>query len=227
MNKKLMIIILFAINVVAKDKYHDAYNNNALKWYRVSPERQALYTEIFAFAKPVIAHNKIIMQKNGYKCGVIFDVDETLLDNSAYYEYNEINNRKFNIDSWNKFVNMEVSVAQKGAVSITKYVHSLGCYVNLVTNRLNIVRNATINNLRKQGIYFDQILLANGDEERKLMRFQAIINGESPSFIKNKQVIIGYFGDNIRDFPISNVKTFNNFGKLYFALPNPMYGSWQ
>lgn len=227
MKKLILAILMVQFIIIVKAENIANYNNAAIKWYRMSPERQALYTEIFSLSKKVLLHNKIAMQKKGHKCGVIFDIDETLLDNSAYNEYNEINNKNFNIDSWLKFVNTEASVAQKGAVDITKYVHSLGCYVNLVSNRLNVAKQATINNLRKQGIYFDQVLLANEDKERKLVRFQAIANGKSPSIIKNKQIIIGYFGDNIRDFPIKNIKSFDNFGKLFFVLPNPMYGSWQ
>jgi predicted secreted acid phosphatase len=47
-------------------------------------------------------------------------------------------------------------------------------------------------------------------------------------------VVLEWVGDNIQDFPrlsqaIRNDadSAFSRFGDSFFALPNPMYGSWQ
>ena len=45
--------------------------------------------------------------------------------------------------------------------------------------------------------------------------------------------VVEWLGDNILDFPgmtqdaRNDPAAFSEFGKRYFILPNPMYGSWQ
>jgi predicted secreted acid phosphatase len=66
-------------------------------------------------------------------------------------------------------------------------------------------------------------------------------NGDYQNIIATAKLkpinVIGYFGDNIQDFPamfqnkLQDVdqedKIFSEFGKTYFAFPNPTYGSWE
>ena len=64
--------------------------------------------------------------------------------------------------------NPEKSVALPGVVAFTHLVHKLGGYVSMVSNRDgsfsddsgNVV-TTTVANLKQQGVYFDQVLLAN------------------------------------------------------------------
>ena len=52
-----------------------------------------------------------------------------------------------------------------------------------------------------------------------------------------KRQVLGYFGDNIQDFPNimqadaikqdPNSDFYTKFGQEYFSLPNPGYGSWE
>lgn len=101
--------------------------------------------------------------------------------------------------------------------------------------------SATIENLKKQNIFFDQVVLANHTQSKepknKNPRFYAVKSGTYDaenmvwSNILKPHQIIAYFGDNIKDFPNltqnAENKIFDNFSHGYFIMPNPMYGSWQ
>lgn len=240
----LVVNLAFANNPITKavttksscvvGNRRSASDYQAVKWYQVSAERKALFSQVYEMSKPVLAANRRKLAK-GEACGVILDIDETVLNNSAYAEVNDAKCGSWSYASWNKFVDSKVSKPLIGAASLTHYVHdTLGCSVNLVSNRLNTTLKATKELLKDSGIYFDQVLLSANEKDRdKNPRFKAIIAGTSPSTIKHKQVIIGYYGDNIQDFPNSKQSQYNDdsskyklFGKKYFILPNPMYGSW-
>jgi predicted secreted acid phosphatase len=48
-----------------------------------------------------------------------------------------------------------------------------------------------------------------------------------------KLTVVAWVGDNIQDFPRltqasrNDPAAFADFGRRYFVLPNPMYGSWE
>lgn len=237
--KLVSVIFILGMNSAVAAMHLNNQNNNynATIWYRESAEKNALYREIFQLSKPALFNAKKQDVKSGTQCGVVFDIDETLLDNSWYGYHNMKNNTTYNDHSWDKFLNDEVSTALPGAKDITAYVHSIGCTVNLVSNRDIHSLKVTEDVLQSQGIYYDQILLAeksyHGD---KNSRFEAIEKGVPPSKFNYKQTIIAYYGDNIQDFYHSEQNKFaeknmsssdyQNFGIHYFVLPNPMYGSW-
>lgn len=237
--KLVGVILVLGMSNVALAESLDTQNNNynATIWYRQSAEKNALYREIFQLSKPVLLKAKKQDVKSDTQCGVIFDIDETLLDDSLYGYNNMKNNKPFNDQSWNQFLNDKVSTALPGAQNITAYVHAIGCKVNLVSNRNISTLKATKEVLKRQGIYYDQVLLAeNAYHGDKNSRFEAIEKGIAPSQFKYKQTIIAYYGDNIQDFPHSyqnqyvgknlDGSAYQNFGVHYFVLPNPMYGSW-
>ena len=91
----------------------------------------------------------------------------------------------------------------------------MGGYVSLVSNRnghekdpktgKNLLQ-ATIANLNKLGICYDQVVLANSSDGNKNSRFEAVATGNYPAdMIVSKKLpahrIIAFFGDNIQDFP--------------------------
>ncbi len=63
-------------------------------------------------------------------------------------------------------------------------------------------------------------------------RFEAVARGTTPAGLP-PLTIVAFLGDNIFDFPgLSQAiaqqsdDAFAKFGKEFFVLPNPMYGSW-
>ncbi len=172
-----------------------------------------------------------------HQWGVVLDIDETVLDNSQWNHEQALHNES---GSWDNFASKGISVPTPGAKKFLHDIHLMGGYINLVSNRSNTLRSATIKNLDAQGMYFDQVLLDTTNTGTSFVnknpRFEAIITGKSPSILP-PQKIIACFGDNIQDFPAhlqkqminenSNGKAYNSFGVTDFVLPNPMYGSWE
>ncbi|MDQ5922159.1 MAG: hypothetical protein QG673_2218 [Pseudomonadota bacterium] len=241
----LIYLLLPISNLFAIDNYYNennienSKNYDSILWYKTSAEKIAIYREIFELSKPILLNAKKNKIKSGYVCGVVFDIDETILDSSEFNYKILQEGKEYGSSSWKKYANAsKYTIAIPGASDITNYVHSIGCIVNIVTNRSTLTLLPTKEILNKYNIYYDQILFVETGikDKDKNSRFKAIINGKYPSKIKYKQQIIAYYGDNIQDFPDSYQKNYFNkdssnniydkFGTEYFCLPNPMYGSW-
>lgn len=66
---------------------------------------------------------------------VILDIDETVLDNSAYNAWAVQNNQSFEPKSWTAWIALEAAGAVPGAASFTQQAAKLGVDVFYVTNR--------------------------------------------------------------------------------------------
>jgi len=254
-NLKFILLGLCMCNyTLAKDLNYKPVNessNNyqAVKWYRSSAEKVASYNQVFKIGLDYVKTHS----PKGKAWGVVLDIDETTLDNSwAYVKYDGVGATD---DEFSRYVVLpEKSVALPGVVNFTCQVKKLGGYVSLVSNRdgsyvngNKSVMSSTLNNLKNQGVCFDQVVLENQRQQKqgasnKNPRFAAIANGTCDnarmvcSNILPKHEVIAYFGDNIQDFPLlrqselldakDDDKRYAKFGDGYFVLPNPIYGSW-
>lgn len=224
----------------------------AVQWYRNAAEKTALYRQTYAAGTTYVENWVHAHHPKPKSWGVVLDIDETVLDNSWYFD--QCQSLTPTEAEFSRYISLEQkSSALAGASAFTHFVHGQGGYVTLISNRDGAcceegsVMGATINNLEKQNIYFDQVILANHSQSKyptnKNPRFEATINGKCDpqnmvcSTTLPAHEVIAYFGDNIQDFPHffqkevhnlpSDDKTFDRFPKGYFILPNPMYGSWQ
>lgn len=228
-----------------------ANDYRSIQWYRTSAEKNALYREIFLLGEEQIKMKKRFMKLRPQQWGVIFDIDETLVDNSQHSFENALRCQELHSNGSTAYFIREASIATPGAKQITCAIKKMGGYVSLVSNRngheqdpktgKNLLE-ATAGNLNKLGICYDQIVLANSVDGNKNNRFKAVATGNYPAdMIVSKKLpahrIIAFFGDNIQDFPEMfqkkmdkenpNSSSYGRFGVSYFILPNPLYGSWQ
>ena len=208
----------------------------AVTWWRDSAERKAIYREVFLIAQQKIQKKVVSEKLQPRTWGVIVDIDETILDNS---EWNKANIHGHCYD-WDDYAAKKFARAIPGAKTFLQSIHQLGGNVNLVTNRSERLRQVTEKNLHEEGLYFDQILLKPNEHQAwysdKNQRFNAVITGSKPSQLK-AQHIVAWMGDNIQDFPRlkqtqvnqlnGNNKVYDEFGEMFFIIPNPMYGSWE
>ncbi|GAB4224427.1 MAG: 5'-nucleotidase, lipoprotein e(P4) family [Francisella sp.] len=240
----MFIVMVFFFNT-AYTTSCDALNIDGVQWYHDSDEKKAIYLEIYNLAMHKIKHQVKKKHLKKEKWGVILDIDETILDNS-WLEYENYKNYSFDENKFRQGIIDQKAKALPGAAQLTNFVHKLGGYVSLVTNRYGgdpKLIKATEENLTKEGIYYDQILFLNDkvkNPKDKNQRFEAVVSGKySEDIITTKKLpahqVIAYFGDNIQDFPkmtqenmrnVANDK-FDIFGKKYYIFPNPMYGSWK
>jgi 5'-nucleotidase (lipoprotein e(P4) family) len=221
-------------------------NYQAAKWYRDSAERIAQYNEIYTLGLEKI-QQKVKQQKLGKKnWGVILDIDETVLDNSEYAKEDVLTCNNASLKGFYAFAEQKLSIATPGASNFTCKIQKLGGKVVLITNRDgtfdNKIQKATIDNLKSAGICFNNVVFANGPKDNnKTPRFEAVTVGKYNNIIATGKLpqlkILGYFGDNIQDFPNitqseaikqdQNSDFYKKFGQDYFSLPNPTYGSWE
>ena len=163
---------------------------------------------------------------------VVVDVDETVLDNSPHQAFIVINRLPFTPEVWTQWVNERKAKAIPGAAEFLTYANRKGVRVFYVTNRDEIHRQATIDNLKQTGFpdASDETVLIRTTESGKEARRQKIME---------KHRIVLLIGDNLND--LSNVferksvadrfaevdKTREMFGKKFIVLPNAMYGDWE
>ena len=199
-----------------------------IHWFRNSAEMRGIYLEIYHLAADRL---DVLAAENAPQTwAVIMDADETVLDNSAFEK--ELGRAPYTEKAWSAWVERKASGALPGAVEFTRTVHRLGGRVIIVTNRDSAQCGATRENLKADSIDADLVLCrtTTGD---KNPRFEAVVAGTASPSLRALKVLM-YFGDNIQDFPkLSQALRdgadagYANFGKSWFLLPNPMYGSWE
>jgi 5'-nucleotidase (lipoprotein e(P4) family) len=169
---------------------------------------------------------------SGTAWGVILDADETVLDNSAYAMRRARVDSGYTEESWSAWVRDTAATAVPGAVEFTRRVHGLGGRVVIVTNRADSLCALTRVNLRRVGVDADLVLCQPGAQTDKNPRFEAVERGTASPTLP-ALVVVEWIGDNIQDFPHRTQSVRDDpgawalFGTRYFALPNPVYGSWE
>ncbi len=187
----------------------------------------------------------------GLPTAIILDVDETVLDNSPFQVL--LGDKPFNRADWDAWVARADAEAVPGVVDFLAEARAAGVAVFLVTNRDCAPRETggaacpqesdTLANLRRVGIETGpEFLMLSGERsawtDEKKVRREAIA--------RNYRVIM-LFGDDLGDFlpcvrarvispcdrsatAASRTRMVNEYagywGRGWFVLPNPMYGSW-
>ncbi len=253
-----IILVLFACNQT-KDKSQVALRGNpemndrncsseylaqAVLWYQRSPEMQALYLQSFAMAKIALANNLKHKSFPKKKNAVVVDIDETILNNSAYEGCLYVNNKTYSDSSWNAWVGDAKAEPLPGAVDFLKYVKKSGCEVFYVSNRSKETQTElTLQNLKKydlpdadkEHLLFktkgDTTLTGRTTKEKRRLKIENELNYEIlllcgdqvADFDKAFDIEKGLTENQIRD---SITKYQDRFGKKYILLPNPMYNDW-
>ena len=169
---------------------------------------------------------------------VMVDIDETVLDNSPAQAYGIKNGKTFNLKDWYAWGEMRKAKAIPGAVDFLNYAASKGVKVFFVSNRDEVQKQATMDNLRNAGfkdVTVDNVLLRQVDEKG------APISTKEPrrQIILQKYRIVFFMGDNLDDHSdvferksvadrfaeVDKVKDW--WGKRFIVLPNAMYGTWE
>jgi acid phosphatase len=203
---------------------------NDVKWVRGSAEYPALTREVYAMAADRLP--ELARSAPAERWAVILDADETVLDNSEYQRRRAVAHAPFDAKSWTAWVNERAARAVPGAVEFTRRVHALGGRVAIVTNRSMAECDATRDNLRSIGVAADVVLCEPPNEADKNPRFQRVQEGSASPGLP-ALTVVEWLGDNIQDFPSltqavrADTAALGQFGKRYFVLPNPMYGSWE
>jgi len=239
---KLSILTITAAAVLSACTHHHAVENHdqlklqnqaalGVVWMQQSGEYQALAHQAFNTAKMAFDHAK---QAKGKKKAVVVDLDETMMDNSAYAGWQIKNGQGFSQETWTKWVNARETAAIPGAVEFANYVNNHGGTIFYVSNRLEKgEREGTIGDMKRLGFtgVSEKTLLLKADKSNKSARFKTITD--------QGYDIVLYVGDNLNDFGDTTYRKPNaerrdfvsknakDFGNKYIVLPNPNYGDWE
>ena len=163
---------------------------------------------------------------------IVVDIDETVLDNSPANAYAAKNNLAFNIRDWYAWGEMRKAKAVPGAVDFLNYAVSKGVKIFYISNRDEVQKQATIDNLKSVGfadVSAENVMLRQTESTKEPRRLAVVATYR----------IVMLMGDNLDDF--SNVferksildryaetdKARELFGKRFIVLPNAMYGTWE
>lgn len=163
---------------------------------------------------------------------IIVDIDETVLDNSPSQAYGIKNGAAFNLKDWYAWGEMRKAKAVPGSVEFLNYAVSKGVKIFYISNRDEVQKAATIENLTKVGfndISADNVLLRDKESGKDSRR----------AVVAAKYRIVLLAGDNLDDFSsaferksvadrfaeVDKVK--DQWGKKFIVLPNSMYGTWE
>jgi 5'-nucleotidase (lipoprotein e(P4) family) len=202
----------------------------ALRWMRRSAEYRALARQTYAFAALRLA--ELARGRPAGTWAVILDADETVLDNSEYERRRAIVDSGYTDASWAAWVREQAAGAVPGAAGFTTTVQHLGGRVAIVTNRADSLCADTRSNLARAGIATDLVLCMLPGGSDKNPRFERVQQGTAAPGLP-ALTVIEWIGDNILDFPHltqavrADSTALAEFGRRFFLLPNPLYGSWE
>lgn len=225
--------------------------SNAVKWQTLSQEYRYITRTIYQRATERLQNRGI----PNTPWVVVMDIDETVMDNSAYQVNLDQTGTFYSSASWAKWIEMEQATLVPGAKSFMQAVLQAGGKLALVTNRQRVLDHHTWRNMLALGIPLTQqntCLIGRAHEDEQAVEDKLVPNDKdlrrrqiesgSASCYKAENVrhtdfashqIVMQVGDNIEDFAgvtqehadIDALLRQSN-GDLVL-LPNPMYGSWR
>ena len=172
----------------------------------------------------------------GKKPAIIVDVDETVLDNTAYEARMILDGTKYP-EGWVSWGKEAAASEVPGAKDFLNYAAAKGVTIFYVTNRVAELKEATKENLTKLGIHWDQT------RETVLMRGENNWDsdkGPRRTLVGNEYRVLLMAGDNLGDFvdaKDNNLSPGNRknivedyadyWGVKWFMLQNIAYGDWE
>ncbi len=211
-------------------------SESAVLWQQTAAEYNALCYQSYQIARKRVEdfNAGFSTMTSGKPKAIILDIDETVLNNSAYNGWLVLNNKKYGEESWEAWVKKEEATLIPGAKEFIDFAMNSGFTILFVTNRSKASYKSTFSNLLKYGIeatiencYFKY----DNDSDKSTRRED----------IKNNYEIFMFIGDNLADFEdvfedkgldIATRKSLleqfkNEFGNRFIILPNVMYGDWE
>jgi acid phosphatase len=189
-----------------------------------------------------------LMAAKPAKPAIVMDLDETVLDNSAYESYLYESGKENSQDQWMAYERdyPDRVALVPGAKPFIEKAEAMGATVVDISNRSEQYRSSTIKALKHVGINVD------GIEDRLHLRTDTPNKTQRREEVAANYNVLLFFGDNLRDFSEmfiaptvrgeEGAEGYNkaiqsrfervdeaawHFGENWFILPNPAYGEWE
>jgi len=233
----------------AAETRHD--NTDAVLWVQTSAEYAAAATGVYVSATQALG----ALEPAERGAAVVFDVDETVLDNSPYQGQLIIDDASYDGESWDRWIAMRSAGAVPGVVEFIRAAQSQGVHIALITNRRCRARadsaapcpqwEDTRANLEAVGVDTSSITLYLRGQRPPAACAELLTPAERPegvwssdktsrrSCVARDYGIAMLFGDQLGDFvsESSDVHWLDEdaypWGRRWFMLPNPTYGDWR
>ena len=244
LNSLITTEIIFADN--AKKDITDLKEQNIMSvlYQQTAAERLAGSLQTFRSAKQAL-DNALAdsswsalpgQDVQGKRPAIIVDVDETVLDNTAYEARMILDGTKYP-EGWINWGKEAVATEVPGAKDFLNYAASKGVTIFYVTNRVIELKESTKKNLTKLDIPWDQGI------DTVLMRGQNNWDsnkGPRRELIGEKYRVLLMVGDNLGDFVDAKdnnlspeqrkeiVRAYSDYwGVKWFMIQNIAYGDWE
>ncbi|HEX9962332.1 MAG TPA: 5'-nucleotidase, lipoprotein e(P4) family [Pyrinomonadaceae bacterium] len=213
------------------------YQIGAILYMQKAAEYRALAYQAFNIARIQLDadekdRKKLPRAERRKQRAVVVDVDETVLDNSPAQAVQVKNRLPFIQEKWTAWVNTRRAKAIPGAIDFLNYASRKGARIFYVTNRIEVEKQPTIDNLKALGfpdVSAETVLVKTGESSKEARR---------QTILQTYRIAI-LMGDNLDD--LSNVferksiaarfgeveKLSEMFGRKFIVLPNAMYGTWE
>ena len=224
---------------------------NATVWYQTAVERDLVYRQAYRNADEHLA--AALADKTWDALpkedrdndprtlppAIIVDVDETVLDNSPDQVRQIRDNRDFDEAEWGAWVEQRAAKPLPGAVEFLQAAAAKGVTVFYISNRDASLAAATLDNLRQAGFPLAK--------DSQFLGLGTVVDGcEQVGSEKScRRRLVGHdyrvlmqVGDQVGDFVAIVANTpegrraaiapyLDWIGQRWWALPNPLYGSWE
>ena len=230
MLKQLFILIfIFIVSCAHQSQSTREYQVGAYLWQQTSGEYQALCYQAYNLAR--LKLDRDLEDKHNKKRAVVFDIDETVFDNSFSGAQDIVKNIPWRAGSFDEWAARKEAHAIPGAKEFIEYAVANRVEVFYVSNRNVEQINDTLENFKrlnipakKENFYF---MTTEWSKESRRKEIQ------------KKYEIVLLFGDNLHDFDKAwDSKSSGErkkivderrqeFGDRFIIFPNPLYGDWE
>jgi 5'-nucleotidase (lipoprotein e(P4) family) len=201
---------------------------HALRWVRDAAEYEAASRQLYRSLDALIEREARSRASNTW--GVVLDADETVISNLTFQIEND--GKPYTEEAWTAWAKRRAATPMPGAKAFLDRVRALGGKIAIVTNRRQPICADTEAVFKTLALVYDA-MLCRTDVSDKNPRFEAVAKGTAAPGLP-PIAIVAFVGDNIQDFPALTQAirnrgddAFADFGRRFFVLPNPMYGSWE
>ena len=171
--------LLFSVALFSSCLATEEGKQRGLKWVTSSIEYAAACEQTFRLAWPIVKNRA---QQETSNWVVVFDVDETVLNNSQYEVEREAIGQDFTRESWTEWVGREQASVIAGAKWFIDSLRTLGpqAHVAFLTNRRFENEAPTVANLRQAGLFKDgdPVLTKKGSDDSKADRRRCLEEGK-------------------------------------------------
>jgi acid phosphatase len=226
-------------------------NLNAVAWTQTAIEHDLIYREVYRDAREqllgalhdanwdALPHDERRNPVDHLKPAVVLDIDETVLDNSAFEARLVRDRAPYSDAGWDAWVGEQAAAALPGALDFTRFAAAHGIAVIYISNRTVAQGPATVANLRKLGfpVSGPDALLGLGTVVPGCTQVGSSKTCRREKVAQDYRVLM-QVGDQIGDFldvPDNTVAArrarmqpyLDWIGERWFVLPNATYGSWE